>query len=81
MNSDALKGRYPAWNAPKYPDGYYNARAGWAESGRVVERMLQDAQTSGVLLRSGLSMKKLMRPDQESLESSVIKTSHFALIT
>jgi glycine/D-amino acid oxidase-like deaminating enzyme len=60
MNPEALKARYPAWNAQKYQDGYYNPRAGWAESGRVVERLVHDAQAAGVLLRSGLSLKQLM---------------------
>jgi glycine/D-amino acid oxidase-like deaminating enzyme len=60
MNSNALQGRYPAWNAPKYSDGYYNRRAGWAESGRVVEHLVADALAAGVVLRNGLSLKELM---------------------
>lgn len=37
----------PEWNQDRYPDGYFNARAGWAESGRVVERLLHEARGLG----------------------------------
>jgi glycine/D-amino acid oxidase-like deaminating enzyme len=60
MNSHDLKNRYPTWNAQNYSDGYYNPRAGWAESGRVVERLVQDAQAAGVSLRSGVSLQRLL---------------------
>jgi glycine/D-amino acid oxidase-like deaminating enzyme len=39
--------RIPEWAADRYPDGYLNARAGWAESGRVVERLLHEARGLG----------------------------------
>jgi sarcosine oxidase / L-pipecolate oxidase len=38
----------PAWSEARYPDGYFNRRAGWAESGRVVERLKQEALIAGV---------------------------------
>ncbi len=37
----------PAWPEDRYPDGYFNPRAGWAESGRVVERLLHEARGLG----------------------------------
>jgi glycine/D-amino acid oxidase-like deaminating enzyme len=39
--------RLPEWSPDRYPDGYFNARAGWAESGRVVERLLHEARGLG----------------------------------
>jgi glycine/D-amino acid oxidase-like deaminating enzyme len=44
----ALAERFPAWNAHAYADGYFNPRAGWAESGAVVERLLECADAAGV---------------------------------
>ena len=38
----------PAWSEERYPDGYFNPRAGWAESGRVVEKLLEEARGLGV---------------------------------
>jgi len=43
--------RYPAWRAEGYADGYFNRRAGWAESGWVVEHLLALARAAGVSVR------------------------------
>jgi len=60
MNPDALRARYPAWNAQRYSDGYYNPRAGWAESAKVVAHLLHDAQAAGVTVHSGLPFKRFL---------------------
>lgn len=39
---------YPEWDLTRYPDGYLNTRAGWAESGAVVERLWCLCRESGV---------------------------------
>ncbi len=59
LDSAALSGRIPAWRADRYPDGYINPEAGWAESGRVVERLVADARQAGVQLLEGRRMKEL----------------------
>lgn len=51
-----LASRFPAWNASRYPDGYFNPTAGWAESGRVLSRMIEDAGAIGVRVRPGESV-------------------------
>src|SRR5205807_5399547 len=40
INSQQLRQRYPAWNAGKYPDGFLDLDAGYAESGRVVATLI-----------------------------------------
>ncbi len=55
LSREILKSRYPAWNAEKYRDGYFNPRGGWAESGRVVQHLAQDALAAGVRVCPGLS--------------------------
>jgi glycine/D-amino acid oxidase-like deaminating enzyme len=42
--------RFPAWSPDQYPDGYFNPRAGWVESGRVVGRLAVEARAAGVRL-------------------------------
>jgi glycine/D-amino acid oxidase-like deaminating enzyme len=59
LNSSTLKIRFPAWVAEKYPDGYYNPQAGWAASGKVVTRLLQEARTAGVQVCAGVTMAQL----------------------
>jgi glycine/D-amino acid oxidase-like deaminating enzyme len=45
--------RFPAWPASTYPDGYFNPRAGWAESGKVLARLAAEARDAGARLLDG----------------------------
>ena len=51
LGQGALAERFPAWRAGRFPDGYVNARAGWAESAAVVDRLLGLASQAGVSIR------------------------------
>lgn len=53
-------GRFPAWSAVTYPDGYFNPRAGWAESGKVVSRIATEARAAGVRLRERTQFDRLL---------------------
>jgi glycine/D-amino acid oxidase-like deaminating enzyme len=52
--------RFPAWSPDRYPDGYFNPGAGWAESGKVLERLTADAQSAGITLLEGVPCARLM---------------------
>jgi glycine/D-amino acid oxidase-like deaminating enzyme len=52
--------RFPAWTSDRYPDGYFNPNAGWAESGRAVERLTADARASGVDVIEGTPVARLL---------------------
>jgi len=52
--------RFPAWTSDRYPDGYFNPNAGWAESGRVVDRLTADARAAGVELIEGTPVARLL---------------------
>jgi glycine/D-amino acid oxidase-like deaminating enzyme len=51
---------FPAWSSANYPDGYFNPRAGWAESGKVVARLAADVRASGGRLRVGQQFAHLL---------------------
>ncbi len=53
LDGDSLASRFPAWAAARYPDGYFNPQAGWVESGRVVARMIEEAEARGVRAHAG----------------------------
>lgn len=53
LDAQTLRQRFPAWAAHRYPDGYFNPRAGWAESGNVLSRLLTEATHEGVRIRIG----------------------------
>lgn len=54
-----IKKRFPMWNTRRYVDGFYDPEGGYAESGRVVMRIIAKAQQLGVKLRAGTAFKEL----------------------
>jgi glycine/D-amino acid oxidase-like deaminating enzyme len=60
LSARELTTRFPAWDGSRYPDGYFNALGGWAESGRVVGLMLEDARGIGVRVHEGRSFGRLI---------------------
>jgi len=59
LDAAAVRARFPAWSAGAYVDGYFNAAGGYAESGRVVERLLGDAGAAGVAIREKQTFARL----------------------
>jgi glycine/D-amino acid oxidase-like deaminating enzyme len=59
INSKYLRERYPAWKAERYPDGFLDLEAGYAESGRVVATLIQRAKSLGVELRENAKFQEL----------------------
>ena len=48
ISSKQLLERFPAWNGERYPDGFLDLEAGYAESGRVVATLIRRAKSLGV---------------------------------
>jgi glycine/D-amino acid oxidase-like deaminating enzyme len=46
-----LRERFPAWNAEIFPDGFFEATAGYAESSRVVSLLVERAASLDIRLR------------------------------
>ena len=65
LNSDQLKRRFPAWNAETYRDGYFNPRAGWAESGRILEWLYVEAKRLGARIHTGRKFAQLLDKDSQ----------------
>ena len=59
IGSRQLRERYPAWNSERYPDGFLDLEAGYAESGRVVAALIQWAKSLGVELRENAKFRDL----------------------
>src|SRR5262245_21822169 len=51
VNSDYLRRHFPAWNAERYPDGFLDFEAGYAESGRAVAALIERTKSIGVAVR------------------------------
>lgn len=61
LGDPELTSRFPAWHPGRYVDGYYNRRAGWAESGAVVAWLLDVARGLGVRLHEGVTATALLQ--------------------
>jgi sarcosine oxidase / L-pipecolate oxidase len=48
-----IRARFAAWSSRHYPDGYFNPRAGWAESGKVVAHIADEVRAAGARLTEG----------------------------
>ena len=55
-----MEERFPVWNADRYPDGYFDARAGWAESAEVVRQLAEQARAAGVELREEVGVHRFV---------------------
>ncbi len=60
LSQSFLTQRFPQWHADRYPDGYYNARGGWAESGNVVAQLITIARREGVQFYENTGLKSLI---------------------
>ncbi len=57
---DALRRRFPAFDADSFVDGYYNPAGGWTPSGRVVAALLERARAAGVEVLGGVASTRLL---------------------
>lgn len=53
LNADELSRRFPAWKPGAYQDGFFHAKGGYAESGRVIEALLGLARQQGITIHEG----------------------------
>jgi glycine/D-amino acid oxidase-like deaminating enzyme len=59
MDNATLTRRFPAWTKSPFADGFYHAKGGFAESGRVVALLATLAREQGIVLREGSSALRL----------------------
>lgn len=60
LDAAAIARRFPAWRPSVFVDGFFHARAGWAESGRVVARLVAEARRQGVDVRGDTAVAGLV---------------------
>ncbi|HLF03325.1 MAG TPA: FAD-dependent oxidoreductase [Anaerolineales bacterium] len=60
LNPDLIRERFPAWNAERYIDGYYNPVGGFVLSGQVVTTLLKYGQSLGVELHEGQTFERFI---------------------
>ena len=63
ISPDEMRRRFPAWNAERFVDGVFNAEGGYVESGRVVAKLVGEAERLGVELRAGATFRRLDETD------------------
>ena len=60
LSPEIIREHFPAWNATEYVDGYFHKLGGFAESGRVVATLAEQAKRDGVTLIGGESVVELL---------------------
>ena len=60
LNADEITRRFPAWKPGAFVDGFFQPRAGYAESGRVVTALIAAAQQAGVTLLGSTAAGRLL---------------------
>lgn len=53
LDADEIVRRFPAWKPGAYVDGYWSSVGGFAESGRVVEALIQRGKAQGIDYHEG----------------------------
>jgi glycine/D-amino acid oxidase-like deaminating enzyme len=56
LDAASIAERCPRFDASRFCEGYLNPVGGWAESGRVVARLIEEAQRAGVRLQEGAAL-------------------------
>lgn len=60
LTKKILKEKFPQWTAEHYPDGYFNPKAGWAESGAVVAELAALGKRRGVNFLENEGLKEFI---------------------
>lgn len=63
VDQRTIASRFPAWRDGRYVDGYFNPRAGWSPSGRVVGHLVERARALGVVVREGEGAVEFVEQD------------------
>ena len=63
MDARRLRERFPAWNAELYQDGFFEAKAGYVESQRVVAALIRRAKSFGIPVRESSRFAELDEAD------------------
>ena len=83
LEADEVVRRFPAWRPGAFVDGYYNQLGGWAESGEVVARFVEEAVAAGVELRPGARVAALLEEGDAvrgvRTEAGEIRAGHVVL--
>ncbi len=77
INSAKLRTRFPAFNAERFRDGFFDPEAGYVESSRVVATLVERAKSLGVELRNG---KFAALDEDEGRVKGIVMEDHSASV-
>ena len=63
LDAQEIIRRFPAWKPGVYLDGFFHAKGGYAESGRVVEGLINRARRQGIPFHLGQVAAELVEQD------------------
>ncbi len=63
LDAETIAERFPAWSTRRYVDGFFHAKGGYAESGRVIAALTQKARQRGVEIRENWTVTSLVEQE------------------
>ncbi len=60
LDAAAITHRYPAWSTGRFVDGFYHHKGGYAESGKVVAALADQARAAGITVSAGARVTALI---------------------
>lgn len=79
LDAAGLAARFPAWRTGRYVDGFFHARGGFVESGRVIAALLARAAAEGVALREGVAFDRVTAAGVLARDGAVIPADRVVL--
>lgn len=75
LTAEQIKTKYPLWNSKDivYQDAYVSKKAGWAESGRVVGKLLEEASKLGIKLVADAMQTLITKTDGKKVKVLGVK--------
>ncbi|GHO48380.1 NAD(P)/FAD-dependent oxidoreductase [Ktedonospora formicarum] len=65
LSAEAITQRFPAWKAGAFVDGFFHAKGGYVESGRVIEAIARFSQAQGINLYPEHKVEALLKEGQQ----------------
>ncbi len=79
LDARSLTARFPAWSTGAYIDGYFNRVGGFAESGRVVARLANEATRAGVRVIEGFRAARVLERGVEAADGAHLEADAVVL--
>lgn len=77
LDADEIGRRFPAWKRGAFVDGYYHSIGGYAESGRVVEKLIELGTQRGITYHAEQAASRLLSANDRVIGMATVTGDTF----